>query len=101
MIGKYSAVNSMPMNLNPFSNAALPVEPEPVNGSRTVPFGGVTSLTKYSISDVGFTVGWKLRCGCTPFSSNVPIPVDVRVSGRLISRSSSPSLRSFLFALAT
>jgi len=40
----YSADCSIPIKLKPSSFAALPVEPDPVNGSRTVPFGGVTSL---------------------------------------------------------
>ena len=36
---------------------ALPVEPEPLKGSSIVPPLGVTNLTKYCISSVGFTVG--------------------------------------------
>ena len=42
-IFRYSGCSSMPMNSYCSSIAAFPVEPDPVNGSRIVPFGGVTS----------------------------------------------------------
>ena len=57
MIGKYSSVSSIPRNLKPSRRAAFPVEPEPVNGSSTVPFGGVIRRTNYCINAVGLTVG--------------------------------------------
>ena len=38
----YSASLSMPMKSKPSNTAALPVEPLPMKGSRTIPFGGVT-----------------------------------------------------------
>ena len=34
-----------------------PVDPDPINGSKMVPPLGVTSLQKYSINSIGFTVG--------------------------------------------
>ena len=48
----------MPMNLKFPRTAALPVLPLPMNGSSVIPSGLVTSLIRYSISSVGFTVGW-------------------------------------------
>ena len=42
-ISTYSASRSIPMNRKPSATAAFPVEPEPMNGSRTTPLGGVTS----------------------------------------------------------
>ena len=48
------------MKSNPRFLAATPVDPDPMNGSKTVPLGGVTSLIRYSIRAVGLTVGWKL-----------------------------------------
>ena len=44
--------------LDPSSCADIPVEPEPIKGSNTIPFGGVTNLHKYAISWTGLTVGW-------------------------------------------
>jgi hypothetical protein len=44
MIGKYSLVISIPMKSKPCKIAALPVEPEPVKGSRTMPWGGGDEL---------------------------------------------------------
>jgi arylsulfatase A-like enzyme len=43
--------------LKPSKIAALPVLPEPVNGSRTTPPGGVTNRTSWRSRSVGFTVG--------------------------------------------
>ena len=39
----YCCSRSMPMKANPSNNAALPVLPDPMNGSNTMPSGGVTS----------------------------------------------------------
>lgn len=41
-MSKYVLSSSIPMKLNFSSIAAFPVEPDPMNGSSTVPFGWVT-----------------------------------------------------------
>jgi len=43
---KYSSLISMPRNTNPFLMAATPVDPDPINGSNTIPPSGVTSLIR-------------------------------------------------------
>lgn len=53
----YSSDSSKPTNSNPSSTAALPVLPDPANGSRTVPRGGVIRRHRYRIRSVGLTVG--------------------------------------------
>lgn len=43
-ISIHSLLMSMPMNARPFCSAAIPVVPEPTNGSKTVPPGGQPAL---------------------------------------------------------
>src|ERR1039458_9172181 len=62
----YSFSFSIPMNLKPRFFAATPVEPEPQNGSRTVPPDGVMSLQRYSMSFEGFTQGCPLVIPSSP-----------------------------------
>ena len=56
-ISKYSFSRSIPTKSNPSSFAAIPVEPEPINGSRTIPPFGVTRRQSYFINSIGLTVG--------------------------------------------
>src|SRR5581483_8128915 len=56
-ISTYSASRSIPKKRKPSSRQAIPVVPEPANGSSTSPPGGVTSRTSQRISATGFTVG--------------------------------------------
>jgi len=47
----------MPIKSNPSPTAAIPVVPDPINGSRMTPPGGVTNLQRYFMRAIGFTVG--------------------------------------------
>ena len=60
-ISTYRPSRSMPKNCRSSSTAAIPVVPLPVNGSSTIPPGGVTSFTSQRMSAMGFTVGCRLR----------------------------------------
>ena len=53
-ISQYSSLLSMPIELKPPLSAATIAVPVPINGSISVPCGGVTSLTKYRMSSNGF-----------------------------------------------
>src|ERR1035438_1522991 len=55
----------MPTNLNPLLTAATPVEPLPINISKTLPPGGVIIFTRYVINC------WLLTVGCVDVSPSV------------------------------
>lgn len=75
---------SIRIELNPSFIAAIPVDPDPANGSNTVPPGGVINRQRYLINASGLTVG------CAFFFSSF-----IWVAG-----SSNPIFRSALLAFA-
>src|SRR5690606_30945397 len=58
MISQYSGSRSMPMAEKPSWIAARRVVPEPANGSRTVPPGGVTRRIIQAAKSRGYAAGW-------------------------------------------
>src|SRR3972149_9985872 len=55
----YSFLLSHPMKLRFSRIAAIPVVPDPINGSNTIPpLGVLVNFKRYLIRDKGFTVGW-------------------------------------------
>lgn len=82
------------------------VVPDPVNGSRMVPFGGVMSRMSQRMSAIGFTVGWKFWRGVVVnLSLTDPLPMSLPFFWLpyllyFFGGASSPALRSVLDGLA-
>jgi hypothetical protein len=63
VIVAYAGSRSIPRKRNPSAAQATPVVPDPANGSRTNPPGGVTMRTRWRIRSVGLTVTCSLVTG--------------------------------------
>ena len=83
-ISMYSGFNSNPMYLRLNFRATMPVVPEPINGSSTIPFSGHPA--KNAVSHQFFGERRKMRflqglCRDCPYVSFVPkFPVDICVA---------------------